>query len=187
MDLDPPKSDCHGCRHLGLPSWVHNVACRPEFSAISVSAILSLSPSPAAVETRAEPPPGCLCWGFVSPLGDSRVCFLSPRPLHKAGVTALSREHSHLTHVCLKAGGLYGKRRMSLGSSAPARSPALSFLRRDGPRPHSVLSCDQDIVLLFETEFQSVDQASLIFSFLCLQGAAVKSKGHNTCQGEDCH
>lgn len=65
-----------------------------------------------------------------------------------------------------------------LSSSAPARSPAFSFPRRDEPRPHSVLSCDRDIVLLFETEFQSVDQAGLVISSLCLQSAVVKSKGH---------
>lgn len=96
---------------------------------------------------------GCLCQGFVSPLGDSRVCFLPTRPLHKARVTALSRGQSRLSHVCLKAGGLYGKRRVSLSSSAPARLLALSCPRGDGPRPYSVLSCDQGIVLLLRQSF----------------------------------
>lgn len=42
-------------------------------------------------------------------------------------------------------------------------------------------------MLLSETQFHSVDQADLINCILCLQGATVKYKGHNTCRGEDRH
>lgn len=78
MDLDSPhiRADI-ATDILGLSDCAHNVACRPEFSAIPASAVFCLSP--AAMETRVEPSPGRLSLlGFVSSLGDSWVSFLSP-------------------------------------------------------------------------------------------------------------
>lgn len=89
--------------------------------------------------TRVEPSPGRLsllgfCFLFGRQLG--KLSFYPPA-LNKARVTALSREQSGLTHVFLTAwaGGLEEE---GVVRALFCRLPALSFLRGDGPRPHSV-------------------------------------------------
>lgn len=105
MDLDSPHIRADTAADiLGLSGCAHNVVCRPVFSAIPAPVVFCVPPGSRGNWGRAFSRQAVFV-GFCFLLGRQlgKLSF-SPPALNKAGVTALSREQSRLTHVCLPAG-----------------------------------------------------------------------------------